>query len=362
MEEKDKQNFSDNELHAMRSYLQRSEVRLSTMHRIAGAFLSGAGLLFLFPIFFKDAFIVIINPLLHIFKNWQDYATIIKMMCLVVPVFISLRIPYKSLIYLLKDILQFYYKPHRIYFSEHQQDSIFHPRFALTGISFSADESSKVRIAVNEAQKKSSLKNFVIPFKDKEKQHIIKMVKDNEIYRLLSPNREKLYDENDSDWNCFLGTFGLAGVYDFSLVQEVAKMEASLVRHNICLRRLVLRYMKALLILVFTTFTSLLVASLLGTENKVGTENLLWEGIVISMFIYMVWSVYTPIFVKKPIEWVRLVSNILKESDEMQKDEELVAFEKEVILWCKYSLIASIIGLIIALIGFVLSSMNFIPK
>lgn len=29
----------------LRAYLQRAEVRLSTMHRIAGAFLGGAGLL-----------------------------------------------------------------------------------------------------------------------------------------------------------------------------------------------------------------------------------------------------------------------------------------------------------------------------
>lgn len=36
---------------AMRAFLQRSEVRLSTMHRIANAFLSGAGLLVLFPVF-----------------------------------------------------------------------------------------------------------------------------------------------------------------------------------------------------------------------------------------------------------------------------------------------------------------------
>lgn len=40
---------------ALRAYLQRGEVRLSTMHRVAGAFLSGAGLLLLLPVFAQDA-------------------------------------------------------------------------------------------------------------------------------------------------------------------------------------------------------------------------------------------------------------------------------------------------------------------
>jgi hypothetical protein len=39
-----------------RSYLQRAEVRLSTMHRIASAFLGGAGLTILFPFLFRDTF------------------------------------------------------------------------------------------------------------------------------------------------------------------------------------------------------------------------------------------------------------------------------------------------------------------
>ncbi len=38
---------------AMRAYLQRAEVRLSTMHRVAGVLLNGAGLLFLFPVLLK---------------------------------------------------------------------------------------------------------------------------------------------------------------------------------------------------------------------------------------------------------------------------------------------------------------------
>lgn len=51
-----------------RAFLQRGEVRLSTMHRVASAFLGGAGLLFLFPLFTRDFFKEIV---FFIINNWQ---------------------------------------------------------------------------------------------------------------------------------------------------------------------------------------------------------------------------------------------------------------------------------------------------
>src|SRR4051794_34504074 len=39
-----------------RAYLQRGETRLSTLHRVAGAFLSGAGLLTLLPVLLSSTF------------------------------------------------------------------------------------------------------------------------------------------------------------------------------------------------------------------------------------------------------------------------------------------------------------------
>jgi hypothetical protein len=40
---------SESDLQEYRAYLQRAETRLSTLHRVAGAFISGAGLLTLLP-------------------------------------------------------------------------------------------------------------------------------------------------------------------------------------------------------------------------------------------------------------------------------------------------------------------------
>ena len=51
----DKFVLSDEESRAaMRAYLQRSEVRLSTVHRIGQALLGGSALILLLPLFLRD--------------------------------------------------------------------------------------------------------------------------------------------------------------------------------------------------------------------------------------------------------------------------------------------------------------------
>lgn len=49
-------------------FLARAEVRLSTQQRIAGAFLSGAGLLILLPVLFKEAAIRIFVSLIGMWE------------------------------------------------------------------------------------------------------------------------------------------------------------------------------------------------------------------------------------------------------------------------------------------------------
>ena len=49
---------------AMRAFLQRSEVRLGTVHRIATALLSGAGVLVLVPALGRDGIVNVMRALL----------------------------------------------------------------------------------------------------------------------------------------------------------------------------------------------------------------------------------------------------------------------------------------------------------
>src|SRR5258708_10646405 len=92
--------LTEGERNAMRAYLQRCEVRLSTLHRIATAFIGGAGLLLLIPVFFKDAFDNLLSVMLSQIGNHfptQGNAgillTAILYLCLLYPLFLSLIIP-----------------------------------------------------------------------------------------------------------------------------------------------------------------------------------------------------------------------------------------------------------------------------
>ncbi len=93
------------ERNGMRVYLQRAEVRLSTMHRVAGIFLNGAGLLILFPLLFKD---VVQNMMVILVTNTST-SSISASLLLAVPFLISLGLPLYSLYLLLKDFVEFYF-------------------------------------------------------------------------------------------------------------------------------------------------------------------------------------------------------------------------------------------------------------
>ncbi|MEZ4668944.1 MAG: hypothetical protein R3E39_13640 [Anaerolineae bacterium] len=108
--------LSDADRNAMRAYLQRCEVRLSTLHRIATAFISGAGLLLLIPVFFKDAIDSILTVFLaqgnNVFETFGSGGQILSLIlygCLVFPLVLSLGIPLYGVYLLLKDIIHFYF-------------------------------------------------------------------------------------------------------------------------------------------------------------------------------------------------------------------------------------------------------------
>ena len=62
---------SNEERAAMRGFLQRCEVRLSTMHRVATALLSGAGILVLLPALERDAVLQVLRALLAGPVSWS---------------------------------------------------------------------------------------------------------------------------------------------------------------------------------------------------------------------------------------------------------------------------------------------------
>lgn len=327
--------FTPEDRLAMRVYLQRNEVRLSTMHRVASAFLGGAGLLILFPVFFNNAVAGLIKALII---DAKDFLSVTASALLGVSLFISVTIPVYALYLLLRDLTHFYFVGHSPGFPT----TLFNPRFVLSGVAFSTDESPAVKKAIEIRQYSTDLVNFIIPFGETQAQYF-KQVIDGTDRKILPIERtiEKLEQQGvvngrDDDNNLiiasnptetrsvqdverFAAAFGLAGTRDRPLVAEVAKLEASLVRHALGLRRLVLRYMKALLTFILTTLLSFVLIALINTDK-------LQSHIVLAIG-YMVWALLLPFFVRIPVRWIYETSDP-RSGSVVQHDSQLQEFEK----------------------------------
>ncbi len=374
----------EQERNAMRAFLQRSEVRLSTMHRVAVGFLSGAGLLFLLPVFFKDAILIIVRELIDYPATMPPEVTsrgafmvVFLYSALLYPFVLSVGVPVIALVQLLRDIVRFYFTGHAPGFPE----TYFNPRFALTGIAFSPDESENIKSKVMIHQYGSDLINFIVPFDEVQAHYydevidypernivprtrklpllvrggILHVVPDKELKDLndedaLMVSRETqgttiIQDERQrsvKDVDRFNAALGLAGFVERPLHQEVAKTEVSLVRHALNLRRLVLRYFQALLIFLWTIFLSF---GMLPFLNDDRIPNLL-----VFTIGYFLWALITPIVVELPVRWLisyfppenrRSVLAKLEQSDGMQR------FAQRVKLLCYASILLSAIAVIL---------------
>ncbi len=354
--------YSEDERNAMRSFLQRVEVRLSTMHRIGSAFIGGAGLLLLFPVFFKE----VITGMMALFMNPIDGSTslivCVSKFLLLIPFVFSLFIPLYALFYLLRDLVHFYFVGHTPGFPS----TLFNPRFVLSGLAFSPDESKEVKRQVLINQYSSNLIHFVLPFGEEQAKYYDEVINSNR-QQIIPEDRKienlfekgiisKIDGESEVAVHCdgiferrspldierFNAAFGLAGVKDRKLIEEVAKGEASLVKHATALRRLVLRYMKALLMFILTTLVSFFLVSLIKADN-------LWTIFIIACG-YLAWAVLTPIVLKLPINWIYSSADPRAESV-VGKDTQLVDFERRVRKIATIAIIASCMSILLFLIN-----------
>jgi hypothetical protein len=343
----------------IRAYLQRCEVRLSTMHRVAGIFLNGSGLLILFPIFFKDAFIKELSwSLKEIFGTDITKVTLAlgttKMIlgsCVLISVIMSLLLPVLSLYNLLKEIAWFYFMPHVIRFRKESKTELFHPRFTISALAFPIDErgednSRSASEDIKEEIDNSNLRgNLFKGDQDPQRKHMEDILARDS--RIIPPTRiEKGKGKFDpghiTDEDIYNAQFGLAGGSDLTLIQEVAQVEASLIRNSLSLRRLVLRYLKSLLMLTWTVFISFIVNYIALEEKSIIPEQLKSRYILI---IYLFWFLLTPFIFKLPIYWIQSHGDSRRTVQDHYRDPDLVKYEELVrkICWIMCLFIAGLL-------------------
>ncbi len=336
---------------AMRAYLQRTEVRLSTLHRIAVAFIGGAGLLLLLPTFFKEEVTVLIRIILQ--SLLADAATILdnplpRLLLygsVLYPFILSLSIPLYALYTLLKDVVHFYYTIYTPGFPER----LITPSFALSGVGFSPDESpeAKRRIMAYQYQQASAI-NFAIPFSAEKRRAYFDQIIESTDGDILPPTRryesiaglEVLNETTDrATVEHFGAAFGLARTLDRRLVEEVATSEIALVRHIIYLRRMMLRYIKALLMFIWTTLVTFIMLPFLQTEA--------FPNLPVLVIGYFIWSLLVVPIMRIPLTWIYRHRHAMPDTGQI--DTQLVIPEKHMQRWLTAALVVSSLGVLLAL-------------
>jgi hypothetical protein len=265
---------------AIRAYLQRAEVRLSTMHRVASALLSGAGLMVLLPAVARDSVVDVVHTLL---AGRLDAVRVL----LLAAVGASLALPFTAMWLVLRDITRFYF--HANHIAAGGRD-VFTPRFTLTGLRLPRGELRTANEAALEAARS-------------DRRAVELLVPANDSARARIDQRIAAYGGLDTpvpptDADRADALFTLAASTPRDLLDEVAKVEHGMARHVLGTQALVLRYVKALLALLATALAAFAAAAVVDQPRFGSGEELWLAGIL------LVWSPVAIAAVTSPVRWL----------------------------------------------------------
>ncbi len=221
---------------------------------------------------------------------------------------ICISIPIYSIYVLFRDLVQFFFVPH-----SSNELNVFYPRFGIAAISYPEDNRyTKNQVLENLYQ--TRMIRFVIPH-DQKYRRFYKTVEDYQQHIALKgrakyeAKKSEEPDEAPVEKHEYSVACGIAGLADRKLVGEAARLEASLVRHNLGLRGIVIRYAKSLILLIWTTLVLGVGAILLDGFYRDGAANpkiLATENALISATL-LVWALFAPSIIKVPVRWIRAI-------------------------------------------------------
>lgn len=346
--------LSDNERNALRAWLQRSEVRLSTLHRIGLAFISGAGLLLLVPVFFKDAVHDIVAVMLREFGNFYPalgetggiVLTIILYLLIIYPFLLSLLTPIYAVYLVLMDIVHFYFT---IYMPG-SSNQMLNPTLPLSGLTFWADESADIKRAILHYQYQPNRMNFMLPFSESKRGLYFDKMIENTGGFIIPKTRtlDKLRalsaippEANEVDVQRFNAAMGLARSLDRTLVEDVATTEMSLVRHILYLRRLILRYVKTLLVFIWTIVVVFFLLPFLEYKR--------FPTILILSVGYICWSTIAMMVLRAPLSWI--YRHRQNGTYPEHVDIQLTLLEDRLRVYIRLAIVSSILATLLAVIA-----------
>lgn len=304
---------------AIRSYLQRAEIRLSSLYRTAGIFTSIFTSLtiisLLFSLFVRDSLAIIIKAL---FEGLSSSLLIFHIPLLWAFVILSV-LPMWSVYLLLKGIINFYFLRRPPGFAGRLPSFSW---LSLGPLALPSDESARVKHEVMVLQYNTPLSNLVYPSGEypsnaefyegllwetidtlAPSQREVSALRQKGVISSQDPLNNPDANRNIAHFNAALG---LAGLQDKLLVEEAASMEVTLARCVLMLRHLILQHVTVLLLVIWSTFFFLALSTLLtilpiyfSPANIVGKVNSMTLAIGV-----LTWALLTPLVVRAPSEWL----------------------------------------------------------
>ena len=264
---------------AIRAFLQRCEVRLSTMHRVATALLSGAGILVLLPAVERDAVLQVLRSLLSGQMTWTRGL-------LVAAVAISIVLALVVLLLVVVELTRFYFHSNHV---QHADGDVFTPRFTLTGLRLPADElGPSTDHAYEQVHGSDDAVHLLVPSNARSRSRIDRQLA---AYPGLT--------EGDTDRARADALFELAASRRRSLVEEAVKVEHGMVRHMLRLQVIVLRYVKALMVIVVTAIASFACAAAVSGDSVLTLADQRWIAGAM-----LLWSPVVLFAVAAPVRWL----------------------------------------------------------
>jgi hypothetical protein len=314
--------LDQSDLAEYRAYLQRGETRLSTLHRVAGAFISGAGLLTLLPLLIGGTFSgLLVLVLLYEASGLPPAASAQRWLLLLI-VLASITLPLAALYFLIRDLILFYFTARTF---RRDNKSRIYPRFVLSGIMVSEPSLVGSADELHDARENEYVRNLLVPSPAKLRARILKEAK--------SVGDLTAYSMNDDEemLAAQLREFVLRQTASHvrSLPEEAAKMEASIARHQRFLRGLVLRYAKAFLLTIITTVSTIAADGVLGLLRPFDGKPLIgvnpqyvW---LMTLLVYATWAFTAVIVVRKPVTWLYADTS---DSKSRRTPQSLLNFER----------------------------------
>ncbi len=322
---------------AMRAFLQRSEVRLSTIHRVGQALLGGSALVLLLPLFLRDAFPKMMTVITSSYDANQPW---LPMVGIGIAASLVILLPIPAIFLMFGDLLGFYFTSNTFGAAPSKAGSddervVFNPRFILPGLGFNHDElSPRTREALAAGRNDEWTRALLVPRSDDDRGWRDRFdTRTFEVWGVMAD------EGHEGDSERMRQAFRLAGLHrDRTLALDVARTEALIAKHVLVIRTVVLRYCKALLLLIATTVVTLAASGVVDQAIREDPDGGRFvsgfpdRSLFLVALVYVLWAPLAARSVTAPLRMIQRHTPGVGEHRDVYRDKFTTQFESAMIL------------------------------